>query len=69
MDAPREIKGHPKLIGPNIENKPVTITVCSDCGSLSTVLFLVGDRWYCTRCKSSGIAKPTVVPLSKPRRR
>jgi ribosomal protein S27AE len=61
-----EIEGHPALEAINGDGKKINITVCSDCGSLSTILFLVGDRWYCTKCKSSGNAAPTVVPLRRP---
>ena len=61
-----EIKGHPALEAVNAEGKKLTITVCSECGALRSILMLVGDRWYCTKCKSEGVAKPTVIPLRRP---
>ena len=58
------VKGHPELELPNDADNPVTITVCCDCGKLRTVLWLVGDRWYCSSCKATGETRPTLIPLS-----
>jgi len=60
------IDGHPEL---ETENPQVMITVCSECGFMRSILFLVGDRWYCTKCKKEGTAAPTVIPLTGRRAR
>lgn len=46
------------------------ITVCSECGSLRSILWLQRsgnrDRWFCNQCRAEGEAKPTQIPLSNP---
>jgi hypothetical protein len=63
----REIIGHPDVEAFNSEGKSIRISVCSDCGSIRTILYLSKDRWLCTACRSEGDARPTQVPVSRPR--
>lgn len=30
------------------------VTVCCECGSIHSIIMLVDDRWYCSRCRMSG---------------
>jgi translation initiation factor 2 beta subunit (eIF-2beta)/eIF-5 len=55
-----EIEGHPSL---ELDNGNV-ITVCVECGQMRTILWLLGDRWYCTQCKAKGENRPKVIPIS-----
>lgn len=63
------IGGHPEaeLIpeDPNVRN--LTITVCANCERIRTVLFLSGDRWFCTSCRAEGDARPTMIPMTRRR--
>ena len=59
-----EVDGHPALELPNAQDNPVTITVCCECGEMRTVLWLSGDRWFCSKCKAQGDSRPTMIPLS-----
>jgi translation initiation factor 2 beta subunit (eIF-2beta)/eIF-5 len=43
---------------------PTLLTVCASCEKVRTILFLTGDRWYCTSCRTSGDAKPKLYPVS-----
>lgn len=66
----KTIKGHPSIeLHPLDGSRPFDITVCGNCESISTILMLVGDRWYCTKCKNSGDAKPQQVNIPNPRKR
>lgn len=62
-----EIRGHPSLPAESHAGA-FRITVCAECEALRTVLFLSKDRWYCTRCRAEGDARPTVIPLHRPQR-
>lgn len=63
---PHTIGGHPTL--PLLQGGEETgqmITVCVDCGELRTIIMLVGDRWYCSRCRAQGTTKNTkMFPIS-----
>lgn len=64
---PGIIRGHPverhqNLWDPN--GPPITITVCANCGQMRTVLWLDHDRWICTRCKTAGSNRPTIIPIN-----
>lgn len=62
---PEVIQGHPTmelLVGP--ERTPTLLTVCAECGSLRTILFLSHDRWLCTKCRTSGATAPNLYPIS-----
>lgn len=56
-----EIKGHPAIVAPNANDDELRFTVCAECGRLRSILFLTGDRWYCTVCRNAGVAKPSRV--------
>jgi hypothetical protein len=58
------ISGHPEVVLPNADDNPVTITVCAGCGEMRTILFLSGDRWFCTKCRAEGDARPTMIPIA-----
>lgn len=64
--TPPTIKGHPHLVSVT-DTDERRITVCAECEALSSILFLSGDRWYCTRCRNAGDARPTQVPITRPR--
>jgi hypothetical protein len=61
-----EIGGHPHLEAHHDDGRVSRITVCAECERLSTILFLSGDRWYCTHCRNTGDVRPTQIPLSRP---
>jgi hypothetical protein len=61
---PPEINGHPAIELPNSHDNPVTITVCSECGELRTILWLSRDRYYCSKCKAAGDRRPTMIPIA-----
>jgi hypothetical protein len=66
-----EIRGHPAVDAePNANTgaRPFLITVCAECEAMRSVLFLSRDRWYCTKCRAEGDARPTMIPMSKPRK-
>lgn len=64
-----EIKGHPELPTYAEDGTQVgMITVCAGCERIRTILFLSGDRWFCTACREEGDARPTQIPLSNPAR-
>jgi ribosomal protein L37AE/L43A len=64
------IVGHPELetTSPSGGQK-VTITLCSECGELRTILWLTNDRWYCRHCRAEGAGQATMIPISNPARR
>lgn len=59
-----EINGHPSVVLPNKSGEPVVLTVCCSCGHLRTILWLSGDRYYCSQCRAEGDSRPTVIPIS-----
>jgi hypothetical protein len=60
----QEINGHPTLDLPNSADNPVLITVCCECGSMRTILWLSRDRYYCSKCKAAGDRRPTMIPIA-----
>lgn len=58
------ISGHPEVLLPNAADSPVTITVCAGCGEMRTVLWLSQDRWFCTKCRAEGDARPKMIPIA-----
>jgi hypothetical protein len=62
-----EIDGHPAIDAILPDGRVNRITVCAECEKLSTILFLSGDRWYCTHCRNAGDSRPTQIPLNRPR--
>lgn len=65
-DDPHTIQGHPviPLFGANGDVIKM-ITVCSECGSLRTIIMLVGDKWYCSACRTEGNTRNTkMFPIS-----
>lgn len=65
----REIKGHPAVEAHRTSRPALKITVCAECESLKSVLFLSRDRWFCTTCRTEGDARPTQIPVSNPARK
>jgi len=65
----REVAGHPHLAAVNAQGRDMQITVCAECESMRSILWLANDRWYCRVCRNSGVARPTTIPLSRPGRR
>ena len=65
----KTISGHPVLETENLDGKKMNITLCSECGSVRSVLYLSTDRWFCTTCRSTGDARPTQIAFSNPARR
>jgi hypothetical protein len=59
LDAYGTVNGHPTL---ELDNG-VAITVCVHCGRMRTVLWLLGDRWYCTQCKAKGETRPKLIAI------
>lgn len=57
------IKGHPEIVQANAADNPVSITVCSSCGKMRTILWLDGDRWYCNNCRVEGSTRPKMFPI------
>ena len=58
------IKGHPEIVMPNFADNPVTITVCSGCGRMRSILWLDKDRWFCNNCRAEGSARPSMFPIA-----
>ena len=59
---PAVIDGHPTV---DLDTgTPTLLTVCASCEKVRTILFLTGDRWYCTSCSTRGDAKPKLYPVS-----
>ena len=54
------IDGHPAV---ELANGDL-ITVCAECGQMRTILFLDGDRWFCTKCKTEGATRPNIYPVN-----
>lgn len=64
----KTIAGHPEIVTES-DTQKIRITVCSECGTMRSVLWLSTDRWYCRSCKAEGAGKTTLIPLSNPARR
>ncbi len=69
MSAVAEIQGHPSIVAyrDHLRMQPLRITVCGSCEKLRTILFFSKDRWLCTSCREEGEARPTMIPLRRPR--
>jgi hypothetical protein len=69
MSAIQEIGGHPSILAyrDHLKMPPLKITVCGSCERLRTILFFSKDRWLCTSCREEGDARPTQIPLRRPR--
>lgn len=63
-----EIKGHPSVQAQREDAPALEITLCAGCESVKSILFLTGDRWYCTKCRTSGNARPTRVAVPNPKK-
>lgn len=62
---PAVIKGHPTTVLVAYDTgAPTLLTVCASCEKVRTILFLNGDRWYCSHCRNSGDAKPRLYPVA-----
>ncbi len=62
---PEVISGHPAVPLLDGEGELLQmLTVCAHCGKVRTILFLTGDRWYCSGCRMTGIAPPQLYPVS-----
>lgn len=65
----RTVSGHPALEAHRTYADALKITVCAGCERMRTILFLSGDRWFCTACREEGDARPTQIPITNPSRR
>lgn len=63
-----EIKGHPSIDAHRTGRAPKKITLCANCESVKSILFLTGDRWFCTKCRNEGKAQPTQISMFNPHR-
>ena len=45
------------------------IMVCGECGTMRSILWLLGDIWYCRNCKHTGMKRPTQIALTQGRRK
>lgn len=62
---PGVINGHPEVPLLDTAGELVQmLTVCAACGDVRTILFLTRDRWYCSKCRMTGIAPPQLYPVS-----
>jgi hypothetical protein len=63
------IKGHPTIEAHRDELRlaPLRLTMCAGCERVRTIMFLSRDRWLCTGCRMEGDARPTQIPLRRPR--
>ena len=62
---PQVISGHPEVPLLDDDGELVSmLTVCAHCGQVRTILFLRADRWYCSNCRMTGIARPQLYPVS-----
>jgi hypothetical protein len=60
-----EIKGHPTApILDDTGNLIQMITVCGHCGATRSILLLVRDRWYCSKCRAEGATAPAMFPVA-----
>lgn len=50
------VQGHPAtpLLDAAGNETGQMITVCADCGAVRSIIMLVHDRWYCSKCRSEG---------------
>lgn len=62
---PHEIKGHPTApLLDDSGNLIRMITVCGHCGEAHTIILLVRDRWYCSKCRAEGATPPNMFPIA-----
>lgn len=58
LQEPDTINGHPAVaLLDEMGDVKQMITVCCDCGAIRSIVMLVGDRWYCSACKTEGHAR------------
>lgn len=52
----RTIQGHPTipLLDWHTGDLKQAITVCCRCGATHSIIMLVNDRWYCSKCRVEG---------------
>ena len=65
MSAQPEISGHPEV--PLLDergNLKRMITVCGHCGEMRSIIMLVRDRWYCSKCRAEGATPPNLYPVA-----
>lgn len=62
---PLEIKGHPTApLLDDAGNLIQMITVCGHCGEARSIILLVRDRWYCSKCRAEGATPPNLYPVA-----
>lgn len=60
------IAGHPSVSLEREGAPAIEIALCAGCGGMHTILMLSRDRWFCTRCRNAGDARPTQVFFKNP---
>lgn len=64
VHEPHVIGGHPTAeLFTTVDGPPTLITVCAECQSVRSILFLDKDRWFCTTCKTEGASAPNMFPI------
>jgi len=58
------IHGHPSKTLLDDQERTQQITVCGECGRMRTILWMIGDIWYCRNCKHTGMKRPTQIALT-----
>lgn len=59
------IPGHPEIPLVNAKGDVIQmITVCAECGAMRSIIMLVGDRWYCSRCRAEGTTRAKTFALN-----
>jgi hypothetical protein len=63
------IGGHPSILAHRDELglAPMRLSMCAGCERVKTIMFLSRDRWLCTHCRAEGDARPTQIPLRRPK--
>ena len=66
IEEPHTIQGHPTVALLDLQGEVIQmITVCGECGAVKSVIVLVGDKWYCAKCRSEGSVHDTkMFPIS-----
>lgn len=55
VQEPHTIGGHPSVpLLDEVGDVKQMLTVCCDCGAIRSIIMLVGDRWYCSACRTEG---------------
>jgi ribosomal protein S27AE len=62
------ILGHPSVSVERESAPAVQIALCAGCGGMHTILMLSHDRWFCTRCRNAGDARPRQFFFKNPER-